>query len=310
VATQRARQSSGIFRSRTLTDVYRPITGLAGTPAHAHPLRFVAVPAGFLLIGAGFVVDVTTGRDLSLSIAYVAGVGFLAWYGGRALGLLGAAGAAAAVLTDGLANSVAVAVSVWNALVALAFLVVVVLVLVRIRTALDREQSQARFDPLTGIPNRRACEERGELELGRMRRNGGSLSVAFLDLDGLKQLNDRHGHAAGDAALVRLARSAQAILRPTDLLARVGGDEFVLLLPDTDSADAVTVTRRLQHALDTGDDLAVPITVGLVTWHTPPQNLEDLFVEADALMYNAKRSRGERFESQVIGQRRHGRSAS
>jgi diguanylate cyclase (GGDEF)-like protein len=282
--------------------VYRPITGLAGSPAQAHPLRIVAIPVGFLLIGAGFVIDVTTGSDLSLSIAYVAGVAFLAWYGGLWVGLVGAGGAAAAVLIDGLANSVAPAVAIWNAVTGVAFLAVVVLVLIRIRTALDREQSQARFDPLTGIPNRRACEERGEVELGRLRRNGGSLSVAFLDLDGLKQLNDRHGHAAGDAALVRLAHSAQAILRPTDLLARVGGDEFVLLLPDTDSTDAVNVMRRIQDSLDTGDDSAVRITVGLVTWRVPPQNLEDLFVEADALMYNAKRNTdGDRFESHVIG---------
>lgn len=261
-----------------------------------------AVAIGLIVILAGFAADVATGRDLSLSIVYVSGVAFMTWIGGRRAGLIGAAVSAAAVATDGLANSVHIGVAMWNAATALTFLVGVCLLLWRLRVALEREQTEARFDPLTGLANRRVCRERGGIELARLQRGRGVLSVAFLDVDGLKELNDRLGHAAGDAALVRLARSSEAILRPTDLLARVGGDEFVLLLPDTDQDEAAAVTRRIQHELDAADaDNQVSITVGLVTWRSPPENLEELFVEADALMYDAKRRGGERFESQVIG---------
>ena len=127
--------------------------------------------------------------------------------------------------------------------------------------------------------------------------------MAFLDFDGLKQVNDVRGHAAGDAALIHLAKSAQAVLRPTDLLSRVGGDEFVLLLPDTDYDEATSVVRRIQGRLAESDgDEPASVSAGLVTWRSAPQSIEELFVEADALMYSAKRNGGDhRLESQVIG---------
>jgi diguanylate cyclase (GGDEF)-like protein len=264
----------------------------------------VAITLGLGVIALGFLVDITTGRDLSLSVVYVAGVAFMAWAGSFRVGLLGAGGAAAAVLADALANSTSVGTALANAVTAFVLLVFVSAIVDRLRRALIREASQARFDPLTGLPNRRACEERGALELARLQRSGRALSVAYLDFDGLKQINDNRGHAAGDAALVRLAESAQSELRPTDLLSRIGGDEFVLLLPDTDYDDATTVIRRIQDRLGDADGGGpASVTVGLVTWRSAPQNLEQLFVEADALMYNAKRHRdtGVHLESQVIG---------
>jgi diguanylate cyclase (GGDEF)-like protein len=255
-------------------------------------------------ITLGGVIDVTTGRDLSLSIVYVAGVAFMAWVGNFRIALLGAFGAAAAVLTDGLVNSGGTGVAFSNAVTALALLVATGAIVDRLRKALIREANQARYDPLTGLANRRACEERAELELARSQRSGAALSVAFLDFDGLKRINDERGHAAGDAALVHLAETAQAILRPTDLLSRIGGDEFVLLLPDTDYDDATTVIRRIQSRLaESEEGEPASITVGLVTWRSAPQSLDQLFVEPDALMYNAKRQRdaGEHLASEVIG---------
>jgi diguanylate cyclase (GGDEF)-like protein len=93
---------------------------------------------------------------------------------------------------------------------------------------------------------------------------------------------------------VRLVRTAHETLRPTDLLARVGGDEFALLLPDTDYDEAVTVTRRIQDQLrDTDDEESLSITVGLVTWRHAPENIEELFVEAHGLMHEANASHHE-----------------
>jgi diguanylate cyclase (GGDEF)-like protein len=264
----------------------------------------VAITLGFAVIAVGFLVDITTGRDLSLSLVYVGGVAFMAWAGSFRVGLLGAGGAAVAVLVDALANTTSGGTALANAATAFVLLAFVSAIVDRLRRAMIREQSQARFDPLTGLPNRRACEERGELELARLQRSGSALSVAYLDFDGLKQINDNRGHAAGDAALIHFAESAQSELRPTDLLSRIGGDEFALLLPDTDYDEATTVIRRIQARIaeaDGGEPASV--TVGLVTWRSAPQNLEQLFVEADALMYNAKRHRddGVHLESQVIG---------
>lgn len=277
--------------------------GQAGTGRFRNEV--VAITFGLSVIALGGVIDVTTGRDLSLSIVYVGGVAFMAWVGSFRVALLGTIGAAAAVLTDGLVNTVGTGVALSNAVTALALLVGTAAIVDRLRKALIREAHQARYDPLTGLANRRACEERSELELARSQRSGEALSVAFVDFDGLKQINDNRGHAAGDAALIHLAKTAQAVLRPTDLLSRIGGDEFVLLLPETDHDDATAVIRRIQSRLaeSVGGEPA-SITVGLVTWRSAPQTLNQLFVEADALMYNAKRHRdteGEHLEAQVIG---------
>jgi diguanylate cyclase (GGDEF)-like protein len=264
----------------------------------------VGIALGLAVIALGGLVDVTTGRDLSLSIVYIGGVAFMAWIGSFRVALLGAVAAAVAVTTDGFVNSVGPATAVSNAVTAFALLIATAAVVDRLRKALIRESNQARYDPLTGLPNRRACEERGALEVARLERLGDALSVAFLDFDGLKQVNDNRGHAAGDAALVHLATSSQKLLRPTDMLARIGGDEFVLLLPHTDYDEATTVIRRIQARLaeaDGGEPASV--TVGLVTWRSAPPSVEQLFVEADALMYSAKRHRdtGDHLESQVIG---------
>jgi diguanylate cyclase (GGDEF)-like protein len=264
----------------------------------------VGIALGLAVIALGGLVDVTTGRDLSLSIVYIGGVAFMAWIGSFRVALLGAIAAAVAVTTDGFVNSVGPAIAVSNAVTAFALLIATAAIVDRLRKALIRESNQARYDPLTGLPNRRACEERGALEVARLERLGDALSVAFLDFDGLKQVNDNRGHAAGDAALVHLATSSQKLLRPTDMLARIGGDEFVLLLPHTDYDEATTVIRRIQARLaeaDGGEPASV--TVGLVTWRSAPPSVEQLFVEADALMYSAKRHRdtGDHLESQVIG---------
>jgi diguanylate cyclase (GGDEF)-like protein len=274
----------------------------AGTARFRNEL--VGIALGLCLIALGFLIDVTTGRDLSLSIVYVAGVAFMAWIGSFRVGLLGSVGATAAVLTDALVNDLGTRTAGANAATAFVLLVATSAIVDRLRKALIREANEARYDPLTGLPNRRACEERGALELARLERSGSALSVAFLDFDGLKQVNDNRGHAAGDAALIHLATSAQTLLRPTDQLSRIGGDEFVLLLPDTDYDEATAVIRRIQRRLaeaDGGEPASV--TVGLVTWRSAPTSVEQLFVEADALMYSAKRHResGEHLQSQVIG---------
>ena len=266
--------------------------------------EIVGIALGLVVIGLGFVVDVTTGRDLSLSLIYLSGVALMTWMGSFRVGIVGALLGATAVLVDGLANSVNTGPAISNAVTAFALLVATTAVVDHYHARLVREAGRARFDPLTGLANRRACEERGAVELARLQRHGGSLSIAYLDFDGLKEINDVYGHAAGDAALVDLAASAQSVLRPTDLLSRVGGDEFVLLLPDTDYDDAAAVTRRIQRKLaEPNGGPPASVTVGLVTWRSAPQSIEQMFVEADALMYSAKRKRtsGDHFESLVIG---------
>lgn len=155
----------------------------------------------------------------------------------------------------------------------------------------DLLRRQATTDELTGLANRRVFMEQAERELGRSQRYGSSCSIALIDLDYFKQINDRDGHAAGDLALVTLARTCRASLRETDLAARIGGDEFALLLPQTGAAPACEVVERLRAALAAGpgpDAPAMTISVGVVSFPEVAGPLDVLLRQADEALYRAK----------------------
>lgn len=172
----------------------------------------------------------------------------------------------------------------------------------RLRDALAREQTgrtelarQAGSDALTGLANRRTLETLGRYELGFAHERGGELAVLALDIDHFKRLNDDLGHAAGDAALVHVARSIVRLLRGRDLTARVGGEEFVVLLPSTDRAGAVTVAERIRETLAAGPFPtpagAAALTVSLgVACVRPGDTLDALLRRADEGLYAAKRA--------------------
>ncbi|MEJ5269268.1 MAG: GGDEF domain-containing protein [Hydrogenophilus sp.] len=155
--------------------------------------------------------------------------------------------------------------------------------------------AQVARDPLTGLLNRRGLEESFAREANRAQRLGSPLCAALLDIDNFKQLNDTLGHQAGDEALVYLARMARTHLRAQDIVGRYGGEEFVLLLPDTPVDQAAEVIRRLQRALTRelffyGDSHRVITFSAGVTPVLPGEALETALARADAAMYEAKRS--------------------
>src|SRR5207237_828725 len=126
-------------------------------------------------------------------------------------------------------------------------------VVARLHTAVLREHLLARTDPLTGAANGRTFYETVQVECDRARRASRHLTLAYFDVDDFKLLNDRFGHAAGDAALLQVVRTIHLHLRTSDLLARLGGDEFALLMPEIDADGAVLLLDRLQTML--GDEM-------------------------------------------------------
>lgn len=148
---------------------------------------------------------------------------------------------------------------------------------------------QARRDALTGLVNRRGWEEALAAELARARRTGAPLSVLMLDLDGLKVLNDTHGHQAGDRLIASAADAWVARLRPTDVLARVGGDEFVALLPGCGQTTAVQVADALIAALPPGGSCSA----GIAEWDGIEPGAA-LVARADQALYAGKRCGGGR----------------
>jgi diguanylate cyclase (GGDEF)-like protein len=148
---------------------------------------------------------------------------------------------------------------------------------------------QARRDPLTGLVNRRGWEETLAAEMARARRTGAPLSILMLDLDGLKAFNDTCGHLAGDQLLAAVARSWESRLRPTDVLARYGGDEFVAVLPGCEQGTAL----RVAEALLTGLPPGAACSVGVAEWDGGEPG-EALVARADTALYDGKRAGGSR----------------
>jgi diguanylate cyclase (GGDEF)-like protein len=149
----------------------------------------------------------------------------------------------------------------------------------------------ARTDPLTKLPNRRGFRELLDLELERARRGRGKMTLVVGDMDHFKEVNDRSGHRAGDAALQRVARLLQDGKRAIDGLARVGGEEFALILPDTDLHAALTIAERLRCEVRdefAKDAVAVTISFGVASYGRHGETAASLLRTADEALYAAK----------------------
>lgn len=172
--------------------------------------------------------------------------------------------------------------------------------------ARESAEAAARIDPLTGLANRRGFADVGLPLWALARRNGRPLSVLMIDLDNFKTVNDRHGHALGDELLRQLARRLEANARQGDLLARWGGEEFVVLTPDTDLAGAHTVAENLRNAARRvsvpadGERVSVTLSIGnaSITEHTA--SLNALIDEADQQLYRAKEQGRDRTSSRSL----------
>lgn len=152
----------------------------------------------------------------------------------------------------------------------------------------------AMTDQLTGLPNARSLHQQFEKETGRAKRAGNSLQVLMLDLDGFKGVNDTLGHKAGDMMLKEIGRIIHSELRDYDFLARYGGDEFVALVPETDSADVIEMCSRIEAAVeeyasaDNGRLVPVGVSVGAASYPEQGETFEELLIAADKAMYRTK----------------------
>ena len=157
----------------------------------------------------------------------------------------------------------------------------------RVRTELEH---LATHDSLTQTLNRRAAMQLCQEEVDRARRYGHGPSIMMLDLDNFKMVNDTHGHQHGDAVLVHFAACTAAALRSEDRLGRYGGEEFLVLLPDTDALAASRVAQRIHALLHAGHPLDCQLSIGVTSWHGPQDTLDAMLARADAALYQAKES--------------------
>jgi diguanylate cyclase (GGDEF)-like protein len=260
---------------------------------------------GLLLTGLIGWLDHATGHKLSFAIFYLIPIACGAWWGGFPHGILLALAATLAwhgvEALDG--PAVHPGVALWNGVVRFGLFVITSSLLSRLRISMLYEQALARTDSLTGAANGRTFYERVCLEVERSLRTLRPLTLAYLDLDNFKRLNDERGHWAGDEALCDVAQTIHRGLRATDVLARLGGDELALLLPDTGGAEAVALLARLQEML--GEEMArkgwpVTLSVGAATFLRPTVDVDVMVRHVDALMYAAKRGGKARIEHEVV----------
>ena len=167
----------------------------------------------------------------------------------------------------------------------------------RIERLIARLCDAARTDPLTGLNNRYGFREALDLEVERTRRGDGRLAIVTADVDGLKELNDRAGHHAGDAALRRIGRVLSVVKRQSDVAARVGGGEFALVLPDTDADGALGFVERLRKAIHSefaADESPVTVSFGVASQPRHGQTAASLIRACDEAVSAAKHDGGDR----------------
>lgn len=257
------------------------------------PAVLVHVVAAVLTAAVG-ALDVATGTELSFSIFYLAPVSLVAWrLGGRAgsawAGVAAVVWLAVDVSPGGLPGR---AVDYWNAGVRLGFFLVVTATLARIRSRWQSERTLAGMDHLTGVLNGRAFREIIDMERSRALRYNRPFTLAYMDVDDFKRINDERGHSAGDDALQLVAATIKENIRSMDSVARLGGDEFGLLLPETGTESAEVALRKIQGRLTEAAaeaGLNLTFSIGALVCVGPPDSVDQLIRKADALMYAVKR---------------------
>ena len=261
--------------------------------------RGALITIGLMLLAAVVLVDQTSGPHFEFAVFYLIPVSFFGWFLGRRSGLLLSlvcAAIACAIHWAHLSNASS-SFAYWNALAWLAVYVFFILIISELGSLYGRERAWSRTDALTGIPNRRAFFERLEIEKNRARRHIRPLTLAYVDLDHFKEVNDMFGHAAGDKLLGVVATAMKLEVRQTDAIARLGGDEFAVLLPETDKFAAAAALGKLRSALDAAmqeRNWPVTFSIGVVTFQPPPESVQEIVSAADQAMYTAKkRGRGQ-----------------
>ena len=250
--------------------------------------------AGMLLVASIGLFDYATGPDLSFAIFYLIPIAVGAWFGGFAQGILVSMACAASwqMVEAAEGSSASPMIQLWNTTTRFGIFVVTSSLLSRLRLSLYLEKQLARSDSLTGAANGRTFYESVSQAVERALRTDRPLTLAYLDLDNFKWLNDELGHSAGDEALCDLVRSIHRDVRVTDMLARLGGDEFALLLPDCGTDDARQLLERFRTNFSetmTAKKWPVTLSMGAMTFPRPLRDIDAMVRNVDDLMYRAKK---------------------
>jgi diguanylate cyclase (GGDEF)-like protein len=284
----------------------------------ANTRRLVWIPVSAALVVLVSVIDYLSGPDLTFSLFYLAVMVLFAW---KVAGVRESVLAAIVVAVVWLAvewfsqGAPHQAILLLNALMRLIILAGLAVLVCQLQGALAAEKSLARTDYLTGALNVRAFAERAKREISRSQRYGHPLTVAYIDIDDFKIVNDRFGHSYGDKVLRAVSDCLKSNLRESDCLSRVGGDEFVVLLPETGLDQGQHVLDKFRSVVSNtalARESFVTFSIGAVVFDPPPSDVDELIRAADAVMYESKLDGKDRISLIVAerdGERRKSESA-
>ena len=241
------------------------------------------------------IIDYFVVVDVSLSVLYLLPISFNSWYGKRwfsiILTLISTINWFDAKLVA--QSNIYFALLIGNITVRLSVFLTVAHLISNLKSSYEREKYLAQNDGLTEIVNRRFFLVILQTEYKRSLRYKRSLTVAYFDLDNFKEINDRFGHQTGDKLLKLVAQTSRKQIRKFDTIARMGGDEFALLLPETNYENAKLVLDRLQQHLMEAIEAYSPtisFSIGAITFLTLPNSVDEILETADSLMYEVKKS--------------------
>lgn len=258
-----------------------------------------AVLVSLIMIVVLGVLDVYTGTRLSLSLFYLAPVMFAVWLANRRFGMFVAVSSTLTWATIELLtapSSTPMYIRGWNTALRFGFFLVVVYLLDDVKDAQTEMERLSKTDSLTGLCNHKEFYARVEQEIQRSRRHQKAFTLAYIDIDGFKAVNDSLGHLAGDDVLRLVARTLSSETRSVDVVGRLGGDEFAVLMPETDATSAPAVFDRLTTAVADRlqkaqiDVPALGFSIGAVAFYAPPESADAAIGLADRAMYEGRQA--------------------
>ena len=277
--------------------------------------RTLLVILGFVLVILLAILDHYIGADLFFSMSYLLPIFLIAWFLGKWAGVIISIISAILVsvvttIAWFMANIAPESSSlhhpnpVWNVTVKFGFFLVFTYILAALKSALWYEKELARTDYLTSVANRRFFFELSNIETKRLLRHNRPFTLAYMDIDDFKKINDRYGHNRGDEVLKLVSMTIKNSIRMYDMIARMGGDEFTVLLPETDANNGKIVMERIKKNLAAAvaeKGWEVTFSIGVITFYRFTGSVDEMVNMADRLMYNVKKSGKNNVKYELLG---------